>query len=198
MRLTSTKRAVLLAFGLALIATGVAGAVKDWSASVLVPTLVVLGLVIVVAGIVGALPGGNWKEGEFKWPELDLLSRVDHFESRLGDIRQELEQLRGDTSRELEKLGADCREINAKLDDYILAQEAEPDDGMTNEERLAALGQESAELDREIDWRQFTGEDYDDGISLESLIDMRETSRVALHREERRQAARARYRESQQ
>lgn len=66
MRLTPTKRTLLLIFGVALMAMGVVGAVKGWSAVVLVPVLVPLGLVIVVAGIVGALPGGNWKEGHLE------------------------------------------------------------------------------------------------------------------------------------
>jgi len=192
MRLTSTKRAVLLAFGLALIATGVLGAIKDWSSSVLV-TLVVLGLVVVVAGIVGALPGGNWKEGHIQWPEIDLLDRIGGFEGRIDNTTQEVVQLRDDTAQELERLRAVCREISSKLDDYILAQEPDPDDNMTAEERLDEWREQCAALDQEISSRQFTGEDYDDGISLQSLMDIRDTARQALDREERRQAARTRY-----
>src|SRR6266496_1508552 len=155
MRLTSTKRAVLLAFGLALIATGVLGAIKDWSSSVLV-TLVVLGLVVVVAGIVGALPGGNWKEGHIQWPEIDLLDRIGGFEGRIDNTTQEVVQLRDDTAQELERLRAVCREISSKLDDYILAQEPDPDDNMTAEERLDEWREQCAALDLEFNSTQFT------------------------------------------
>ncbi|MHA5055143.1 hypothetical protein [Streptomyces sp. SD15] len=187
------KRVVLEIAGLALIAVGVIAGVKDWSAVVMVPTLVLLGMVLAVAGIVGALPGGSWKEGQLEWPDVDLLDRVDQLKGQLEDTVQGIEQLRDETTQQLDDLRTNYREFNAKLDEFILAQEPDPDDGRTDEQRLTDLREQWEDVDREIGSRQFTGEDYNDGISLESLVESRDAQQRSLDREVRRQAARRRY-----
>lgn len=186
MRLTKAKRAALLVLGLALLSSGTVGAMKDWS-GVGLTTLIVAGLVSLLAAIIGAMPQGNWKEGELKWPEPDPFPRIDELETQASKLTQDLEKLTGDHRR-----------LKDVLIDFILANEPDPDgemtdEEMTDEERLDELRSGYQDLYNEVDHRRFTGEDYDDGISTTELAKTLDRVRYQLYREERRYAARVRF-----
>lgn len=164
-----------------MVTTGGVGAAFEWS-GVALTTFIVGGIFLLVGAIVGVVPRGSIKEGSIEWPEVDKHPRVEKIEGDLAALREEL--------------AASRKEINRTSDlllDYILAQEPEPVDGMTDAERRDELERAVAELSSEISGRYFTGETYDDGIDVTELKQYRDRSATDLAREERRQAARARF-----
>jgi hypothetical protein len=180
MRLSRLSRAFFLIFGLGLITAGVAGSMKNWSAAG-VPTLIIGGMLPVLGAVVGVFPKGSIKEGTLEWPEVDKHPRVEAIEASIEKLLKEVKGARQQSA-----------DIGNLLIDYMLANSPNPDDGMTDEERLDDLREGLAEVTRDIDYRYFTGETYDDGIGVEELERSRDGARRDLSREERRQAARVR------
>ncbi|MBQ0894296.1 hypothetical protein KBX37_14520 [Micromonospora sp. U56] len=171
-----------------MIAVGVVGAARKWSDTAMIPSII-LGVVVTVAAVVGALPGGNWKEGQLQWPEIDLLARVDELESAAAAIAEQQKQRDKESDAQIAELRARCQGLDDLITDYILAHEPPPDDGMVDEDRLQFFEDEVASAEQEVQVRLFTGEDYDDGIGLDELRENLEELRGQYRREERRQRA---------
>jgi hypothetical protein len=180
MRLTRLVRVGLALTGAALIALGCVGAAFDWSGGAL--AFIVAGVVLLVGALVGVFPRGSIKEGTIEWPEVDKHPRVDAIEAEVAALQDEIAKARDETSA-----------ASGLLLDYILAHLPEPDDDLAAEERVERFEEVIAELSREIDWRYFTGETYDDGIDVRQLERGREANEKDLKREERRQSARTRF-----
>jgi hypothetical protein len=181
MRLTRRARAGLAVVGLLMLSAAGVGAAFTWS-GVALTAFVIGGLFVTIGAIIGVLPKGSFKEGTIEWPEIDEHPRVEKIEADIEGLRTELATQR-----------ANSKEATNLLLDYILAHEPKPEDGMTDEERSEYLESNVNELSKEIDSRYFSGETYDDDIDVKDLEQSRDRGAKDLEREERRQAARARF-----
>jgi hypothetical protein len=181
MPLTRWARLGLAVVGVLLVTVGGVGAALNWS-GVALTSFIVGGIFLLIGAIVGVVPRGSIKDGSLEWPEVDKHPRVEKIEGDLATLREELTVSRKETTK-----------TSDLLLDYILAHEPVPADGMTDAERLDEFERAVAELSSEVDGRHFTGETYDDGIDVTELERYRYHSARDLAREERRQAARARF-----
>ncbi|MER7891708.1 hypothetical protein ABTX15_17960 [Micromonospora sp. NPDC094482] len=189
MRLSRSNRLLLVLFGVLVFGVGILGTVVEWPWGTPI-TLVVLGVLLVVSGILGVLPNGNLRQMEMRWPDPALYDRVDQLEKELPALRNELaakeKQMRGEISA-----------VGQRLDDYLLSLEPEPvDDYETAEERVADWEQAYADLDTEISWRRMNGvhpEERDDGLDEAEAIAARDELHAQLTRERRRLDARTRF-----
>ncbi|WP_406081277.1 hypothetical protein [Micromonospora sp. NBC_00858] len=189
MRLSRSNRVLLVLFGALVFGVGILGTVIEWPWGTPI-TLVVLGVLIVIAGILGVLPNGNLREMEMRWPDPALYDRVEQLEKDLPTLRNELaskeKQLRGETSA-----------VGQRLDDYLLSLEPEPvDEYETAEERVADWEQAYADLDTEISWRRMNGvhpAERNDDLNEAEAIAMRDQLHARLTRERRRLDARTRF-----
>src|SRR3954447_3192103 len=188
MRLTRWAREWLALAGIVLLAAGGVGAASNWS-GVALTTLIVAGVFLLLSAVVGVFPRGSIKERSIEWPEVDKHPQVEAIEAEVAALRGELAKARG----ELAKARDEATSVTDLLIDYILAHEPAPDDDMTDEERVRKLDEAIAELSNEIDVRYFTGEIYNDRIDVRQLERRRDRNEKDLKREERRQAARARF-----
>jgi hypothetical protein len=167
--------------GVVLAAAGAVGAAFNWS-GVALTTFIIAGVILLLGAVVGVFPRGSIKEGSIEWPEVDKHPRVEAIEAEVAALRGEVAKARDEAAA-----------ATNLLIDYILAHLPAPDDDMTDEERTHKLEEAVAELEQEIDWRYFTGETYDDGIDVTQLERWRDGNEKDLRREERRQAAHARF-----
>ena len=110
--------------GAALIALACVGAAFDWSGAALA-ILIIAGVVLLVGALVGVFPRGSLKEGTIEWPEVDKHPRVEAIEAEVAAVRDEIAKARDETSA-----------ATGLLLDYILAHLPEPDDDMTDQERV--------------------------------------------------------------
>lgn len=182
MRLTRWSRVLLGALGGLLVGISVVGAARSWSDATMA-TALVAGVFLFIAAGVGAVPRGSIKEGSLEWLELDKHPRTETLEQEASELRKDVADLRAVVQKQSDALV-----------DYILSQERPPDDGQTDEERVAELEQAVAELSSDIAWRYYAGETYDDGVDVVELEKYRDKSESDLAREKRRQAARERFR----
>jgi hypothetical protein len=174
MCLKPLQRIGLLVLGITALGAGVTASLKDWSAAGVV-SLILPGLLVIIFAIVGVFPNVHLKEGNIDWPKIEEPKPVepvpDPHRAEIAELREHL------------------AEVSTRLGNYILANEPAPDDGMTDEERLTQLREGLQELESDVNYRLFTGEDYEDGISTEDLHKTRDKTREELDREERRQQA---------
>lgn len=182
MRLKWAKRVVLILIGVVLLGLAVLGAATKWSDAVMI-ALLPLGLFMLVFGVIGVMPSGNWKEGNLQWPEEDLLARVDEVTGRVDKLAVGLDELRGE-----------WRATDERLTDIILALEPPPDDEFTDEERLQQLEDDMNSTDAVVSTMAMGGSGYEDGSTYEEWRASLEELRTAYYREERRQRARQKYR----
>lgn len=182
MRLKWAKRVVLILIGVALLGLAVLGAAFKWSEGVMI-ALIPFGLFMLVFGVIGVMPSGNWKEGNLQWPEKDLLARIDEMTGRVDKLDEGLDELR-----------RQWRATDERLADLILALEPPPDDGLTDEERLQQLEDDMHSTDTVVSTMAMEGSGYEDGSTYEEWLASLEELRAAYHREERRQRARQKYR----
>jgi hypothetical protein len=164
-----------------MVGAGGVGAALDWS-GVGLTALIIAGVFMLIGAVIGALPKGSFKEGTIEFPNVDTHPRVEKIEAQLSTLD---EQLKGQ-----EAASKACMDL---LLDYIAAHEPSPNDGRTSRERLADLEQAAAELYSEVAHRQYTGEDYDDGVGIGQLYKWQEEAQRELGRENRRQVARKKF-----
>lgn len=181
MRLRWWQRLALVFVGVGLLGAGGVGAAFDWS-GVALTAFIVAGVFVLLGAVVGAMPKGSFKEGNVEWPDVDKHPRIEHVEAEIGALRTDLTKTQNEAQR-----------LANYITDYVHAQEPDPGDGKTNEERVEELRRTVADLSGEISMRNFTGETYDDGLDVTEMEQWRDESRKDLEREERRQAARKRF-----
>lgn len=166
--------------GVALACVGFVGFSQEWPlASPLVP--IVAGILLLACGLIGAVVNVNWREGSVMWPDPKVYDRLTALEAQLDAERAARVAL----SSRLDSETADV--------DYVYSLLPAPDDEQfdTPQDRLREWEDAEMQLGSEISMRHFTGEGYDDGISVEQLERMRDELVQATAREARRVKARA-------
>lgn len=172
-----------MVLGVVLLGLAVLGAALKWSEAVMI-ALLPFGLFVLVFGIVGVMPSGNWKEGNFQWPEKDLLARVDELARRVDQLDEGFAGLLRQSQT-----------TDQHLTDVVMAIEPAPDDGLTDQERLGELEELLNSTDMVVSTMAMQGSGYEDGSSYEDWRASLEKIRAAFEHEERRQAARQKYRD---
>lgn len=167
-------------FGVGLSCLGFVGFTQEWPlASPLVP--IVFGILFLACGVTGAVANVNWREGSILWPDPKVYDR-------LAAVEQELAVERAARETMVKRLASETADL-----DYVYSLLPAPDDEDFDspQERLQQWEETEMQLGSEISMRQFTGEDYDDGISLQDLQKMRAELDESITREGRRLRARA-------
>ncbi len=182
MRMTFSTRLLLILLGLGVAAVGVVGLLSEWPLGT--PVLVlVFGLLMVVVGAIGSMPNMNWREGTILWPDPKLYERLDELEKALAEHTRML-------TAHAKRFDGEALAL-----DFVLAKLPAPnDDYDSDEQREQDWEQSYEEIHHEISVRQFTGEDYDDGISIQGLEMMLEDLSRDMTLERRRLRARDRFR----
>lgn len=176
MRLNWLQRVGLLVLGASALGGAVALSIIGVGAAEVIG-LTLPGFLILTFAIIGHFPNVNLKEGEISWPEI---------KDAVDDVaRKSIAALNEDLEKELSR-------VSTRLENYILANEPPPKDEdadheLTDQERLDNMFEAYRSLDEDVSQHEFTGEDYDDGISLTELRKWRDDARTAYHREVRRQ-----------
>jgi len=155
-----------------MLGLGVTASIRAWSA-VGVVSLILPGLLLLIFAIVGVFPNVHLKEGSIDWPKDE--------EPKPESVDRENE--------EIAKLRKELKEMSTRLEDYILASGPAPADGLSDEDRLHRMRRGYEDLDRDVTYRYYTGESYDDGISTDELAKTRDRVRADFLKEERRQWA---------
>ncbi|WFE22461.1 hypothetical protein O7621_03685 [Solwaraspora sp. WMMD937] len=183
MRLPVSTRVLLILLGLGVAAVGVVGLLSEWPLGT--PMIVlVFGLLMVTVAAIGSMPNLNWREGTILWPDPKLYERLDLLEKALKDLRETDTQL------------AVKAESDAEVLDYILSRLPAPPDGDeydSDHARLAVWEERLGETEHEITSRYYSGEDYDDGISIQGLEMTRDDQRRDIRLESRRLKAKKRF-----
>lgn len=182
MRMSRSTRVLLILLGLGVISLGVVALTYKWSGGT--PAILLsVGLVMTVAGAIGSMPTVSLKEG-IAWPDPAVYERLDELEKELA-IQDKANKL----------LSAELEQADEAID-YILSRLPAPPDDEDYASDQARLDDWEEALDQtrhEITSRQYSGEDYDDGISLTGLEMMRDDMRRDIRLETRRLKAKKRF-----
>lgn len=187
MKLTRLHRVGLFVLGAAALCGAVTLLILDVGASGVagVVGLILPGFLVLTFAIVGVFPNVHLKEGSIDWAKIEpvdgYLSRVE-FERERKTVSDATAQMAGSLRKELATL-------SSRLEDYILANSPAPDDGLTDEQRLDEMREGYRDLAEDVGWRDYRGEDYDDGQYTEDLRKTRDAALDGLRLEERRQWA---------
>ncbi|GAB6898558.1 hypothetical protein [Kineosporia succinea] len=196
MRIKALARFLLVVAGLALVvvATFGAGGVvffhQKWDAS---PTVVfmIAGLLAVLAGVIGAVPNGSIKDGSIRWPEIDLLNAVEALSDRAEKLDKRVALIATESFEQMLRVDETFLAIENDLRDLVLSLEPHPDEGLDSDEiqeRDREDEEAKRDLDHEISSMAYSGEGYNDGMSIGQL---RELQRAANDREKRARQVRA-------
>lgn len=191
MRIHHRWRVALVCGGIPLLLIALAGAsgikVDKWDASPAVAYGIIAFLMIGI-GATGAVPEANIREGTMKWPEVDLLNRLDEIEKGLTALTATVATQQVDFTEERYVVDERLIQVTQDVQDVALAMRPHPDEGLSEEEiEEARLANEEAEndLSHEISSMQYSGEGYNDGMSIGQLQSALESGRAAEARADR-------------
>ena len=162
MRMTRLQRVVFLILGLGAVAGAVALILQGTGGEAV--TLIIAAVILLICGTMGAVPNINLKEGGIDFKTVEPVG---------GHVSKvEFDRQRMEINRLVKRIG------------YLLAHQPAPDDGMTDEDRLWEMRQNSHELEGETASATYHGE----GNTV-AVANARDLAQMATDMEERRQQA---------
>lgn len=197
MRLKWLQRVGLIILGAAALGGAVTLSIMDLGGAAIAAVIALIfpGFLLITFALVGVFPNVNLKEGNIDWAKIEPVGGY------LGkeEWKEQRKIIEEERTRSEDALRKELKAVNTLLEDYILAHEPpntedeDPDHPLTDDERLREMADHFVSEYQDVLRRDYTGEDYDDGLTTEQVRKFRDNAYESLQKELRRQKAQFRF-----